>query len=95
MSRGDLTEEGWKVIEPLLPSERERWGRPAGEVRQREQHLPQAFTLAQKGGLKKKHLVVRGEASPVKFTLSLMSGEGCSCSTSRAGKWRTAKRTKR
>ena len=48
-----------------------------------------------KEGLKKKHLVVRGEASPVKFTLSQMPVEGRSRSTSRAGKWRTAKRTKR
>ncbi len=24
MSRGDLTEEGWRVIEPLLPAERGR-----------------------------------------------------------------------
>lgn len=33
MSRGDLTEEGWKIIEPLLPAERGRWGRPAGDNR--------------------------------------------------------------
>lgn len=33
MSRGDLTEEGWKVIAPLLPAERGRWGRPAGDNR--------------------------------------------------------------
>jgi transposase len=26
MSRGDLTEEGWKVIGPLLPAERGRVG---------------------------------------------------------------------
>jgi hypothetical protein len=31
MSRGDLTEEGSKVIEPLLPVERGRWRRPAGD----------------------------------------------------------------
>lgn len=33
MGRGDLREEGWKVIEPLLPAERGRWGRPAGDNR--------------------------------------------------------------
>ena len=33
MSRGDLTEEGWSVIGPLLPAERGRWGRPAGDNR--------------------------------------------------------------
>jgi transposase len=33
MSRGDLNEEGWKAIEPLLPSERGRWGRPAQDNR--------------------------------------------------------------
>ncbi len=31
--RGDLTEEGWSIIEPLLPAERGRWGRPAGDNR--------------------------------------------------------------
>ena len=33
MSRGDLTEEGWRLIEPLLPAERGRWGRPAQDNR--------------------------------------------------------------
>lgn len=33
MSRGDLTEEGWLVIEPFLPAERGRWGRPAQDNR--------------------------------------------------------------
>jgi len=31
--RGDLTEEEWEMIGPLLPSERGRWARPAGDNR--------------------------------------------------------------
>ncbi len=33
MSRGDLTEEGWNVLASLLPAERGRGGRPAGDNR--------------------------------------------------------------
>jgi transposase len=33
MSRGDLSEEGWKAIEPFLPSEKGHWGRPAQDNR--------------------------------------------------------------
>lgn len=156
MSRGDLTEEGWTVIEPLLPAERGRWGRPAGDNRKYVngmlwvlrtgapwRDLPEKYgnwnsvyrrhlrwrdlgvwesvlaaltdaleddtsysmdstivrghvqAAGAKGGLKKKRLVVRGEASPVKFTLSQMPEAGRSSSTSRAEKRRTAKRTKR
>lgn len=156
MSRGDLTEEGWKIIEPLLPAERGRWGRPAGDNRKYVngmlwvlrtgapwRDLPEKYgnwnsiyrrhlrwrdlgmwesvlaaltdaleddtcysmdstivrghaqAAGAKGGLKRKRLVVRGEASAVKFTLSQMPGEDCSNSTSRAAKRQTAKRTKR
>ena len=33
MARGDLTDEKWEVIGPLLPSERGRWARPAQDNR--------------------------------------------------------------
>ncbi|WP_408871288.1 transposase [Gluconobacter oxydans] len=33
MARGDLTDHEWAVIGPLLPSERGRWARPAGDNR--------------------------------------------------------------
>lgn len=33
MGRGDLTDEEWAIIEPLLPSERGRWARPAQDNR--------------------------------------------------------------
>lgn len=33
MARGDLTDEEWAVIEPLLPSKRGRWARPAQDNR--------------------------------------------------------------
>lgn len=33
MLRGDLTDEEWAIIEPLLPSERGRWARPAQDNR--------------------------------------------------------------
>ncbi|GAN91718.1 transposase [Gluconobacter frateurii M-2] len=33
MARGDLTDQEWLVIGPLLPSERGRWARPAGDNR--------------------------------------------------------------
>ena len=33
MARGDLTDEEWAIIEPLLPSERGRWARPAQDNR--------------------------------------------------------------
>ncbi len=33
MARGDLSDEEWEVIGPLLPSERGRWARPAGDNR--------------------------------------------------------------
>ena len=33
MARGDLTNEEWAIIEPLLPSERGRWARPAQDNR--------------------------------------------------------------
>ncbi|WP_215750370.1 hypothetical protein [Gluconobacter sp. P5H9_d] len=33
MARGDLTDQEWVVIGPLLPPERERWARPAGDNR--------------------------------------------------------------
>ncbi len=29
MARGDVTDEEWAIIEPLLPPERGRWARPA------------------------------------------------------------------
>ncbi|MGE3977774.1 MAG: hypothetical protein AB7F94_09315 [Nitrospira sp.] len=48
-----------------------------------------------KGGLKKRHLVVRGEASPVKVIFSQMPEAGRSSFTSRAGKRQTATHTKR
>lgn len=156
MSRGDLTEEGWKVIETLLPAERGRWGRPAGDNRKYVngmlwvlrtgapwRDLPEKYgnwnsvyrrhlrwrdlgvwesvlaaltdtleddasysmdstivrghvqAAGAKGGLKKKRLVVRGEASPVKFMLSQMPEAGHSSSTSQVAKRRTAKHTKR
>lgn len=34
MGRGDLSEAEWAVIGPLLPSERGRWARPAGDIRE-------------------------------------------------------------
>ena len=33
MARGDLTDEEWTIIEPLLPAERGRWARPAQDNR--------------------------------------------------------------
>ncbi len=33
MARGDLTDGEWAIIEPLLPSERGRWARPAQDNR--------------------------------------------------------------
>ncbi|MBS1039049.1 IS5 family transposase [Gluconobacter cerinus] len=33
MARGDLTDQEWLVIGPLLPPERGRWARPAGDNR--------------------------------------------------------------
>ncbi|AFW02706.1 transposase [Gluconobacter oxydans] len=33
MTRGDLTDQEWAVIGPLLPPERGRWARPAGDNR--------------------------------------------------------------
>lgn len=33
MDRGDLSDAEWDLIGPLLPSERGRWGRPAGNNR--------------------------------------------------------------
>ena len=33
MGRGDLSDEEWELIGPLLPSERGRWARPAGDNR--------------------------------------------------------------
>lgn len=33
MSRGDLSEEGWTAISPMLPPEQGRWGRPAQDNR--------------------------------------------------------------
>ena len=33
MSRGDLTDREWAMIGPLLPPERGRWARPAGDNR--------------------------------------------------------------
>lgn len=33
MGRGDLSDSEWEVIGPLLPSERGRWARPAGDNR--------------------------------------------------------------
>ena len=33
MARGDLTDEEWEVIGPLLPSERGRWARPSQDNR--------------------------------------------------------------
>ena len=155
MSRGDLTEEGWSIIEPLLPAERGRWGRPAGDNRKYVngmlwvlrtgapwRDLPEKYgnwnsvyrrhlrwrdlgvwqsvlaaltdalendtsysmdstvvrghvqAAGAKGGLKSKRLVVRGEASPVKFTLSQMPEADLSSSTSRVAKLQTVKRTK-
>jgi transposase len=160
MSRGDLTEEGWRVIAPLLPEERGRWGRPAQDNRRYVngmlwvlrtgapwRDLPEKYgnwnsvyrrhlrwrdlgvweavlaVLADclmddtaysmdstvirahvhAAGASKKNaaagnsprrLVVRGEASPVKFTASVMHKEGRSSSGSRAVKQRTAKPTK-
>lgn len=34
MSRGELTEEGWRAMAPLLPAERGRWGRPCARQSQ-------------------------------------------------------------
>ena len=31
MAQGDLTDQEWAIIGPLLPSERGRWARPFGE----------------------------------------------------------------
>ena len=33
MARGDLTDEEWAMIGPLVPPERGRWARPAGDNR--------------------------------------------------------------
>jgi transposase len=33
LARGDLTDEEWTIIEPLLPAERGRWARPAQDNR--------------------------------------------------------------
>lgn len=33
MGRGDLSDAEWELIGPLLPSERGRWARPAGDIR--------------------------------------------------------------
>ena len=33
MARGDLTDEEWAIIGPLLPAERGRWARPAQDNR--------------------------------------------------------------
>src|SRR3546814_13291651 len=33
MDRGDLSDAEWALIGPLLPSERGRWARPAGDNR--------------------------------------------------------------
>ena len=33
MARGDLTDKEWAILEPLLPSERGRWARPAQDNR--------------------------------------------------------------
>ena len=33
MGRGDLSDAEWELIGPLLPSERGRWSRPAGDNR--------------------------------------------------------------
>src|SRR3546814_13372228 len=33
MDRGDLSDAEWALIAPLLPSERGRWARPAGDTR--------------------------------------------------------------
>ena len=33
MGRGDLSDAEWELIGPLLPSERGRWARPAGDNR--------------------------------------------------------------
>ncbi|WP_277355560.1 transposase [Gluconobacter cerinus] len=33
MARSDLTDQEWTMIGPLLPSERGRWVRPAGDNR--------------------------------------------------------------
>jgi len=33
MARGDLTDQAWAIIGPLLPSERGRWARPSGDNR--------------------------------------------------------------
>ena len=33
MARGDLTDKEWAILEPLLPSERGRWSRPAQDNR--------------------------------------------------------------
>ena len=33
MSRGDLSDAEWELIGPLLPPERGRWARPAGDNR--------------------------------------------------------------
>jgi transposase len=33
MGRGDLSDEEWGLVGPLLPSERGRWARPAGDNR--------------------------------------------------------------
>ena len=155
MSRGDLTEEGWMMIEPLLPTERGRWGRPAHDNRKYvngmlwvlrtgapwrdmpekygkwnsvyRRHLRwrdlgvwetvlavlsdslednaaysidstivrgHAQAAGAKEGLPKRRLVVRGEASPVTFTASVMLPENRSSSGSRTAKRRTAKHTK-
>ncbi|MBS1029135.1 IS5 family transposase [Gluconobacter albidus] len=34
MARGDLTDQEWAMIGPLLPPERGRWARPSGDNRQ-------------------------------------------------------------
>lgn len=33
MGRGDVTDQEWEIIGPLLPAERGRWARPAGDNR--------------------------------------------------------------
>ncbi len=141
MSRGDLTEEGWNVLASLLPAERGRGGRPAGDnrtyvngmlgvlrtgapwrdlpekyghgnsvyrrhLRWRDRGVWESVLAAltdaredetsysldstivrghaqaagAKGGLQKRRLVVRGEASPVKCMRSQMPEAGRSSS---------------
>lgn len=50
MSCGDLSDEEWELIGPLLPSERGRWARPAGDNRRFLNGMLYVLRVAAHGG---------------------------------------------